>query len=286
MRRARVVRDVLVAVGAAAVAGLFGGVPASAAANVDSTVSGGATFDVSASIAGRYADPAGVWVNPCEEPFVWSSRRLADDAGVRAERRTRADGVIEYLWQVKCEDPETFQLSLVNEFWVSAPTPGDIVADLAEILPGYLDPPVVSWPNSSPDHGWLFVRVPMDFRISNLGAVSVSASVTNAMGTVSASATATPSVAVFSSGEGGGTECPFDAATLEYVPRSPGVCSYTYANSSAIAGGTFESMTTVRWEITSTPTDPSIPPSLDTFAGQALAVSEVQAVVTCQGSGC
>ena len=38
-------------------------------------------------------------------------------------------------------------------------TAGMLVADLAEVLPGYLDPPDVVWPNSSPEHGWLFVKV-------------------------------------------------------------------------------------------------------------------------------
>lgn len=257
-----------------------------AGADVVTTGSGGASFDVSASLAGRYADPQGIWNNPCEAPYVWSSKRLTEDVAARGLSRIRGDGVTEYLWEVKCEDPETYELSYVLDYWISAPTPGDLVADLAEILPGYLDPPDVSWPNASPEHGWLFVKVPMDFRIDNLDSVTVTASVTNAIGTATASATATPSVAAFDSGEGGGTECDFEGATVAYVPGTPSACAYTYQNSSAIAGGSFGSTTTVRWDVTSVPSDPSLPASMDTFTSQALPVSEVQAIVTCSGSGC
>jgi hypothetical protein len=57
-------------------------------------------------------------------------------------------------------------------------------------------------------------------------------------------------------------------------------------NSSAIAGGAFSTRTTMFWAITSDPFDPGQPTELETFTTQSLAVSEVQAVVTCTGSGC
>lgn len=254
----------------------------------DSATSGSGSFDVSAEIAGRYADPPGIWVNPCVDPFVWTSERLATDAGARGLSRVRTDGVTEYLWEVSCKDPVTGALDYVEDFWVSAPSPEDIVLDLMEILPAHLKPPDVTWPNMNRKHGWLFVKVPMDFRINNLNDVTVTATVTNAIGTSTGSATAKPGTVTFSSGEGGAAECTAQQAREPYVPRSFGTCAYTYNNSSSVAanGYSFSSTTTMSWDITSTPTDPTIPATLDTFTSQFLPVSEVQAVVTCVGGSC
>jgi hypothetical protein len=197
--------------------------------------------------------------------------------------------VVEKLWQTSCVDPETGlqDPTTINEYWVADPEPVDVVRAVFDYVEDYLDPPVVTWPNMSPEHGWLFVKVPMDFRVNNLGTVSVTATVTNALGTASGTVTATPGTIAFSSGDqGGGARCTADQAREPYLPRNYGVCSYTYLNSSAIVGGAFSSLTTMAWDVTSSPADPSIPATLDTVTAQALAVSEVQAVVTCTGSGC
>lgn len=259
-------------------------------AGADSTTSSGNSFDVSAQLAGRYPIPSGIWVNPCEDPFVYTSDRLATDAGARALTRIRADGVTEYLWEVSCRDPETSAISFVQDFWIGSPTPEDIVLDIMEILPAYLDPPDVEWPNMNEENGWLFVKVPMDFRINNLGPVTVTASVPNVFtgGNVSASATATPATVSFVSGEGGGAQCTALQAAGPYVHAVDDACEYTYQNSSSTApnGYSFDALTTMDWEITSSPADPTIPATLPTSSGQALPVSEVQAVVTCIGNDC
>ena len=248
---------------------------------------GGAQIDVSARIGGRYSEPAGVWVNPCEAPLEFVSERLADDVSQRAWVRV-VDGVTEFMWQTYCYDPEEDQrvAATISQFWIANPDPGELIPPLFDYLPDYLDPPEVTWPNMSPEHGWLFVKVPMDFRINNLESVTLTASVTNVLGTATASVTATPSRVEFQSGEAGGGGCSAEEARQPYVPGAPGACSYRYTNSSAVAGGAFGSTTTMVWDITSNPVDPSQPTTLETFTTQSLAVAEVQAVVTCTGSGC
>ena len=264
----------------------------SAGAAPPPTRAGGGSIDVSAAVAGRWANPPGLWVNPCSNPYSdFRSNRFANDAGPsRGASRTRSDGVTERLWEVSCVDPLTGRTdpTTITDFWVAEPDPTVVVRDVFEHITDYLDPPTVTWPNMSEEHGWLFVKVPMDYRISNLQPVSVTATVSNALGSASATVTATPGLVTFTSGEGGGDQCTADQAREPYVPRSYGDCSYTYQNSSAIApnGYSFGSTTTMRWDITSSPADPAIPVSLDTFVEQLLPVSEVQALVTCVGAGC
>lgn len=144
------------------------------------------------------------------------------------------------------------------------------------------------WEAHHPENGWLYVYVPMDYRINNLDDVTVTVSVTNSLGTVTALETAKPGVVTCDSGEVGSDQCTADEAQEAYVPRFPGACAYTYTNSSSTApdGYSFESTTTVAWEITSTPADPTIPATLETAVEQLLPVSEVLAVVTCIGDDC
>ena len=162
---------------------------------------GGAQIDVSARIGGRYREPAGIWVNPCEAPLEFVSERLADDVSQRAWVRV-VDGVTEFMWQTYCYDPEEDQrvAATISQFWIANPDPGELIPPLFDYLPDYLDPPEVTWPNMSPEHGWLFVKVPMDFRINNLDSVTLTASVTNVLGTATASVTATPSSVEFAVG--------------------------------------------------------------------------------------
>lgn len=251
----------------------------------------GAAINVSAAVAGRYATPSGVWVNPCEPSMEFVSVLNPDSlpaGSAMATSRTADDGVVERAVATYCWDPEdsTIVANTLSIFWIGVPDPADLVPAVFAHLPDYLDPPTVEWPNMSPEHGWLFVKVSMDFRVNNLKPITLTATATNILGTATASVTATPDRLVFVSGEGGGTECSAEEAREAYVPAAYGACSYRYENSSAIVGGAFGSTTTMVWNITSNPVDPSQPTTLDTFTTQSLAVSEVQAVVTCTGSGC
>ena len=251
---------------------------------------GGARIDATARIGGRYADPPGIWMNPCAEGERFVSERSQDDAHSRARTRIASDGVTEALWQRFCVDPETGRRNptTISEWWIADPRPEDLVPALVGMIEDYLDPPQVEWPNMSPEHGWLFVKVPMDFRVNNLTPITVTATVSNSIGTATASATATPDTVLFDSGEGGGATCSAAQATEPYVARVFGACAYTYQNSSAIApnGYSFTTTTSMQWAITSAPANPTIPGVLDTFVSQDLAVSEVQAIVTCYGRNC
>jgi hypothetical protein len=251
----------------------------------------GEIIDVSAAVGGRYATPSAVWADPCDPPAEYVTI-LEPDAlptgSTVATSRTAADGVIERAIATYCWDPETSAIvtNTLRIYWIGAPDPADLVPAVFAYLPDYLDPPTVEWPNMSPEHGWLFVKVSMDFRVNNLKPITLTATATNVLGTATASVTATPDRLAFVSGEGGSTECSAEEAREAYVSAAYGSCSYRYVNSSAIAGGAFSTRTTMFWAITSDPFDPGQPTELETFTTQSLAVSEVQAVVTCTGSGC
>ena len=251
----------------------------------------GAVIDVSASVAGRYATPSAVWVDPCDPPTEYVTKLQPDSlptGSTFATSRVAEDGVVERAIATYCWDDEASVLvpGSLTIYWLGLPDPGDLVPGILDYLPEYLEAPTVEWPNMSPEHGWLFVKVPMDFRVSNLAAVTLTATATNVLGTASASVTAEPDRLVFVSGEGGGAECSAEEGRRAYVPRVYGACSYEYQNSSAIAGGAFPTRTTMFWAISSDPVDPDQPSELETWTEQALAVSEVQALVTCSGSGC
>lgn len=262
--------------------------PASGAGDIPAA--GARVIDVSAFVGGGWGDPAGISQSHCAAGFEFDSHRLADDASARALIRTGPDGVVEKLWQTSCVDPATGLMdpTTILEFWLADVTPADIVRAVYKYVPDYLDPPEPSWPNMNTENGWLFVKVPMDFRVQNLGPVTVTATVSNSLGADSASITATPATLHFVSGEGGGTSCTADQAREGYAPGSPGACAYTYNNSSSTApnGYSFPSTMTMDWALESTPSDPIVPATLDTTADQLLPVSEVQAVVTCYGNDC
>lgn len=257
-------------------------------------VSQGQVIDVSAAIGPRYAPPSGYWVDPCAEGSTFERvldvGSLPGGGSAIGTTRTAPDGVVERAVVTYCRDDEFGDVvpGTLTIFWIGVPDPADLVPAVFAYLPDYLDPPVVEWPNMSPDRGWLFVKVPMDFRVNNLAPVTVTAIATNILGqTATASVTATPDRVVFTSGEGSGSaECSAEEAQSAYAPGAPGACSYRYVNSSAVVGGQFGTRTTMYWAVTSNPFDATQPTELDTWSEQALAVSEVQAVVTCSGSGC
>jgi hypothetical protein len=245
---------------------------------------------VSARIGGNWGDPGGLSSNPCAAPFIsFVSKRFAEDAGPsRAATRPGAGGTTEKLWLNYCEDPLTGARDPANlvEFWLVDITPGDVVRAAYGYVADYLDPPEVYWPNMNRENGWLFVKVPMDFRVNNLGPVTITATATNSLGSATASITATPDLLTFASGEGGSASCSGAEARAGYVPGAPGACAYTYQNSSSIAGGAFGTTMTMEWSIVATPPDPIVPATLETVTGEALPVSEVQAIVTCYGGSC
>jgi hypothetical protein len=166
--------------------------------------------------------------------------------------------------------------------WVPLVTQEMLVAALSQRLEDHLFPPSVSWPSMDREFGWLYVKAPMDFRIAPPEAVTVTASVTNVTGTVTATVTATPISLTFEPGEprGGSVSCSIASATAEYAAASPGQCSYTYQNSSAIGfGGKFGWRATLLWQVTTS--SPQFPPRvLPTVSYGTVAVAEAQAVVT------
>lgn len=251
---------------------------ASAAGNRGS----GTSIDVSARVGGRYQEPSPMWVNPCSDGHEYQTDVLESIA------RVASDGVVEWVVHTYCYDPDEDRtvIASVRQFWIGVPDPADLVPAVFAHLPEYLDPPTVEWPNMSPDHGWLFVKVPMDFRVRNLEPITLTATATNILGTATASATATPDRVVFASGDGGGAECSAEQAQEAYVPAVFGACSYRYESSSTVTGGAFGTRTTMYWAISSNPFDADQPTELDTWTEQSLLVSEVQAVVACSGSDC
>jgi len=263
-----------------------------AGAGAEPTNSQGRTINVSARVQGRYDDGRSGWTNPCTNPDfpTFNDARSSADAGpTRGATRTGSDGVREVLWEAWCENPDTGvrDPSNLQTFWIADPSPDALVPPLAALISEYLDPPDVEWPNMNKENNWLFVKVPMDFRVNNLGEITVTATVTNIVGTATASVTATPATVSFVSGEGGSSTCTAEQATAPYVHAATDACEYTYELSSTVQGGAaFGSITTMDWAITSTPADPTIPATLDTWTEQSLLVSEVQAIVTCIGNDC
>ena len=187
-------------------------------------------------------------------------------------------------WIAACVDPITNETSPAGArgAWVAVVTPAVVVAALSQRLEDLLTAPVVSWPSIDREFGWLYVKAPMDFRIEPPDAVSLTASVTNVTGSVSATVSATPISVLFEPGEpgGGSVSCSVQAATSGYSASTPGQCSYTYQNSSAIAsGGEFGWRATLLWQVTTSAPEFG-PRVLPTVSYGTVAVAEAQAVVT------
>lgn len=187
-------------------------------------------------------------------------------------------------WVAACVDPITNATwpAGTRGAWVPVVTQAVVVAALSQRLEDLLTAPVVSWPSMDREFGWLYVKAPMDFRIAPPAAVSLTASVTNVTGSVSATVSATPTSLLFEPGEpgGGSVSCSVQAATAGYSASTPGQCSYTYQNSSAIAsGGEFGWRATLLWQVTTSAPEFG-PRVLPTVSYGTVAVAEAQAVVT------
>lgn len=268
--------------------------PASAAGSETTSSAGGKVINVSAAVAGSTGanPPASISV-PCDradEGAVWETVVYDGAGGIGGNAGTQpvvVNGNTKYI--SRCRVPGEPFFTQQTIYFAGPPQAGQLVEAVFKELPKYLDDPVAVWPNMSQEFGWLFVKVPMDYRIPNIGTVTTTATATNTLGSATASVTATPSQVSFVSGDSGGSDsCTMEAAREAYVPRSPGDCAYTYENSSATAanGYSFEASVTVTWDISSVPANASLPATLTTSTPLAVPVSEVQAVVTCIGSGC
>lgn len=190
-------------------------------------------------------------------------------------------------WLVGCRDPLTREslvpgpLGTTGGVWVPLVSQETVVPVLYAHLEEYLGAPLLSWPGEDREFGWLYVNTAQDFRIEAPATITLTASVANVTGSVSASVTATPTVVSFEPGEPGGSMvvCSVEAATAGYSVSVPG-CHYRYQHSSAISPtNAFGTRTVLRWEITTTSTvfgDHALP----TISYDTVEVAEVQAVVT------
>jgi len=285
-------RRSLIPIATLAITLAIGTVPGSVDAKGTETSAGGRTINASAALGGLFPASPPKTPKPCptdpdaiegngprqNEPYRFQIVGETLDPATRV-----VDGVTQERWISHCGET-----AFGTFFWVSTPTPGPMVDALFDIVKKELDDPQVLWPNMNKKFGWLYVKVPMDFRVGNVAPITATATVSNALGSSTASVTATPSSITFSSGEGGARSCTVAQAREKYVPRLPGACAYTYKNSSATAsdGYSFDTTMTVTWDITSTPVDPTLPATLETSTDALLPVSEVQAIVTCIGKSC
>lgn len=284
-------------------------------ATVDHSVSAGTTergarIDVEVSLDG-FATPAKYWQDPCadDEPYTkyWvgtpvageifrdatldiTTAQLSNEMGRGYVESTYGPDVVnqvvwaESMYIRQCMDPDTAEVdaSSWEIFWVPLVSMETVVPALYKHLWDYLHGPTVSWPSMDQDFGWLYVNAPMDFRVDPLPAISLTATVTNVTGSVTATVSATPAEVTLEPGEPGGrtTSCSLAAATAAYLPSTPGSCSYTYNNSSALEPSeAFDVGAMVRWVVDTS--DATFPvQEARTWSWSDVAVAEVQAVVT------
>lgn len=269
---------------------------------------GGATIGVSVFLPG-FATPSIHWQNPCTgeeyseyfagriEPPNYKDKdtevttaQLTNDMGREWAIATYGPDIVNRVvaaqvqYQRYCYDPESRDVDPASWgwYWVPVVSQETVVAALFDHVWDYIEPPAVSWPSQDREYGWLYVKAPMDFRIAPVQAVSLTATVTNITGTVTATVSATPVSVTLEPGEPGALPvvCPVDAATAGYLPETPGLCSYSYRNSSAIApDAVFGVHASVLWSIETSDTEFDID-SIRTWSSSQVSVAEVQAVVT------
>lgn len=166
----------------------------------------------------------------------------------------------------------------------------DLVPELRRRVEAAIPEPATTFTPWDEKFGWTYVNVPVDFRVipAAVTVVSLSNSLSNGLTSVSATLTATPTVVTFSPGEPKGLDvsCSTDDALAPYVAETPGVCSYRYRNSSAIAanGRTFSVTIAVTWtmRLESSEGSRDLDPFERTWTHE-IGVAEVQALVTCTG---
>lgn len=194
-----------------------------------------------------------------------------------------SNGVTETLYVETCAGEQSGSF-----VWVPNITAADLLPALSDRVRAELQPPQVQFEGLDPEFGWAYVTVPLDFRVTNLAPVSVTASVAAGPLFVWATVTATPSTVTFLPGEprGGPMSCSSSGAAMAYYPDTPGECSYTYRDTSAISanGRTFTTTLSVDWVVTYDSSSGSgTLPTLTLSSSTELAVAEIQALVTCTG---
>lgn len=198
---------------------------------------------------------------------------------------TDDDGVTFNLWHKTCTDG-------TGDWYVVPETrPEDLLPTLLEELRSRALPePLLRVYPLDEEHGWVFVQVPVDVRVSAESWRDVS--VTASIGAVWATVTAVPVRLVFDAGDPNGpgpVSCGGDGPVAGYDPAAPGVCSYTYRNASSTSpydGYHFVTTTSIEWSISwtsSTGAGGSLG-SYSTSSSELLAVAEVKGLVTCTGS--
>ena len=206
--------------------------------------------------------------------------------GAVAERTI--DGVVQRQWHTWCERADGSRIPFTFEFfWVGFPTPANLVPAVYERVVEELAAPTPQW-QFVDEFSWLYVHTPMTLRITNLAPINATATVSNIFGTATASVTATPVEVVFTTDPVAETDpvaCSIPALRQPYVPGEG--CTVAYRHSSAITDDDHFGYTlTVRWDVVSEPPRPGLGTTLETSFTDRIQVAEVQAVVTCQGSGC
>lgn len=208
-----------------------------------------------------------------------------DKVGTATYPRTDG-GVVYHLWEQRCPGGSFRNLRVVPET-----EPRDLLPTLLRRLQDReLPKPAPVFEALDPANGWAYVQVPLDFRVSNDSWRPVS--VTASIGPVWATVTATPARLTFDPGDPAGpgaVSCDGDEPLAPYVPATPGLCSYTYLNSSStslVDGYHFATVTTIDWDITWTSSTGDGGPlnGFSTSTTTLLAVAEVQGLVTCTGS--
>jgi hypothetical protein len=195
------------------------------------------------------------------------------------------NGVTVNLWKQRCPGS--------GDRWYLIPEtePEDLLPRLLEELKSARLPyPEPTFLALDPAHGWAYVTVPVDFRVSGDSWRQVS--VTASIGPVWATVTAEPVSLTFDPGDPNGPGavlCAGDSPVAAYAPEVPGECSYTYVNASSTSpydGYHFETTTSIEWSIswTSSTGAGGVLESYSTSATVLLAVAEVKGLVTCTGS--
>lgn len=268
----------------------------------------GARIGVSVSLSG-FANPSQFLEDPCDDsdfPDYWvgeTTTEILRDSSLEitnaqldyepargAIEASYGPDVVEHVvWTDKmylnyCWNADTLDVDASTQdfFWVPLVTQQTVVPALFAHVWDYAFGPVVSWPSMDREFGWLYVRAPMDFRVDPIETIDLTATVSNVTGTVTARVVVTPETITLEPGEPGGlpVSCPLSAATDLYLVESPGWCSYTYENSSAISPSlTFDVGAMASWGVATS--DPTFPVnSIRTWSWDDVAVAEAQAVVT------
>ncbi len=258
--------------------------------------SGGAAGAGSGDAAG--AAPAGVSSGVAAPPSILDTFLRMCELVPTGETRP-AGGGVQQRWEYVCtESLGTAGLSV----WLPQAADGSTDplvfprVTVADILPGAADAararvplPVVEFGNVDPEFGWAYVRVPVEFRVSNLGSVSASASAVSGPWSAWVTVTATPVEVRFIPGEprGAPMSCSAAGAQAPVVADAAGECSHRYVDSSAVSanGRTFTTTVEVLWDLSYRSSEgPGVLPAMTMVSTAELAVAEVQALVTCTGA--